>query len=388
MPGIVPVGQAHAVNDGAPPLVPVLADGVVRLRGYATADINEVVAYARDPQVQRWTALPNPYTRRDAESFLANAADAWRRGTDRSFAVETQGRWAGAIDVRPTNGGAAEVGYGLSPWARGSGVITRAMKLALPWAFSALNLNVVQWEAHVGNWPSRRVAWATGFRISATLPAFLDDRGRRADAWYGVLRRGDPMNPAHPWYDPVILQGRSVVLRGHTEDDIPRMTQAASDQRTQYWLSHLPSPYTEDDARDHLLSLQADAASGRRLTWAVADPDDDRLIGELGMFMHDGSGYQNEVGYWAHPDERGRGAMTEATRIAVRHALLPAEEGGLGFARIVLRADEHNAASRHVAQQSGFTQVGRDRGVNRMPDGTISDDIRYDLLSAELPAVR
>jgi RimJ/RimL family protein N-acetyltransferase len=262
------------------------------------------------------------------------------------------------------------------------------MRLALPWAFSALSLSLVQWEAHVGNWASRRVAWATGFQITGPLRAFLDDRGRRADAWYGVLCRAEPMTPAHPWYDPVTLRGRAVVLRAHSENDIPRMTEAASDERTQFWLSDLPHPYTEDDARDHLLRLRTDAADGRRLTWAVADPNDNRMIGEVGLSIQDGAGYQNELGYWSHPDARGRGTMTEAARIAVRHALLPVEDGGLGLKRLSLRAAESNTASRWVATQAGFTQVGIDRCVNPLPDGTMRNDIRYDLLPSELPAVR
>ncbi len=376
------------MNAGPLPLIPILTDGVVTLRGYAAADTDDVVEYARDPQVQRWTALPNPYTRRDAESFLANVAEVWRSGTDRSFAVETRGRWAGAIDIRPVSGGAAEVGYGLAAWARGAGVITRAMKLLLPWAFSTLELKVVQWEAQAGNWASRRVAWATGFEISDTLPAFLDHRGRRTDAWYGVLRRGDPMIPAHPWYEPVTLSGRSVVLRAHTEDDIPRMTQAASDPRTQFWLSNLPRTYTEDDARDHLFRLRTDAAGGHRVAWAIADPHDDRLIGEMGIAVHDPSGFHNEVGYWAHPDARGRGVTTEATQLVARHALIPAEDGGLGFQRLFLRAAEDNTASRWVAEQSGFTEVGVDRCVDLLPDGSVRNEIRYDLLASELPAVR
>jgi RimJ/RimL family protein N-acetyltransferase len=383
------VGQARSVQaTNAQPLVPVLSDGVVTLRGFVQADTDAVVAYAADPEVQRWTALPQPYTRRDAESFLANGADAWRRGHDRSFAIETQGRWAGALDLRPVPGKAAEVGFGLAPWARGQGVMTRALRLSLAWAFAALGVDLVQWEAHVGNWASRRAAWATGFRIDGELQSFLEVRGARINAWYGVLRRDDPMRPAHPWLDAVQLHGSGIVLRAHTEDDLPRMTEAASDPLTQHWLTQLPAPYTLDDARRHLLMLRSEAAAGRRVTWAVADPHDGRMLGEIGVFMRDDSGSQNEVGYWTHPDARGRGLMSQAARMVARHALLPAEEGGLGFARVFLRASEGNLASRKIAENAGFRQVGVDRAADVLGDGTIADSIRYDLLPSELPAVR
>jgi RimJ/RimL family protein N-acetyltransferase len=376
----------HAVN--SQPLVPVLTDGVVTLRGFVTADTDAVVAYAADPQVQSWTALPQPYTRRDAESFLANGADAWRRGADRSFAIETKGRWAGALDLRPGPGRVAEIGFGLAPWARGQGVMSRALRLSMSWAFAELGLDLIQWQAHVGNWASRRAAWAAGFRIDGQLPAFLEVRGTRIDAWYSVLRRDEPMTPPHPWFEAVTLHGSGVVLRAHTEDDVPRMTEAASDPVTQHWLTHLPTPYTEDDARAHLMQLRSEAAAGRRVTWVVADPGDGRMLGEIGVFMRDSSGFENEVGYWTHPDARGAGVMTQAARLVVRHALLPAQDGGLGFQRVFLRAAEGNLASRAVAERAGFRQVGVDRASNRLADGTLIDGIRYDLLPHELPAVR
>ena len=52
-----------------------------------------------------------------------------------------------------------------------------------------------------------------------------------------------------------------------------------------------------------------------------------------------------EIGYWAHPAARGRGVMTEATRLVARHTLLPYEDGGLGHHRVSLRAAAGNAAS-------------------------------------------
>jgi len=77
--------------------------------------------------------------------------------------------------------------------------------------------------------------------------------------------------------------------------------------------------------------------------------------------------------------------MSEAVRLAVRHAFIPPEDGGLGRRRLQLIAADGNAASQHVARANGFVQVGRDRRAEPLGDGTFADLVRYDLLVDEWP---
>ena len=72
--------------------------------------------------------------------------------------------------------------------------------------------------------------------------------------------------------------------------------------------------------------------------------------------------------------------MTAAVRLAARHALLPADVGGLGRARVVLRAAAGNTASRRVAERAGFRRTGVDRQAELLGDGTVDDLVRFDLL--------
>jgi hypothetical protein len=65
-----------------------------------------------------------------------------------------------------------------------------------------------------------------------------------------------------------------------------------------------------------------------------------------------------ELGYWVHPDVRGHGVATEATRLALRHALLPEDEGGLGLVRVTARAAVGNDASLAVLRRIGMRHVG------------------------------
>jgi RimJ/RimL family protein N-acetyltransferase len=368
-----------------PPWAPTLSDGVVTLRAHRVDDVDGVLAQGRDPVMQRWTSIPIPYEYRDAAEWVGSRRTDWEKGRYLAFAIEHEGRFAGTVDLRP-DGAAAEVGYGLGPWARGHGVMGRALRLVLPWGFRELGLEVAHWRAAAGNWASRRTAWAVGFRVEGLVRGLLNDRGTRQDAWIGSLRRGDPLAPVHPWHTPVILQDAGVQLRPHRPEDVERMVEAAVDPLTQLWLPALADPYTVADAAAHLEDIREQQASGQALYWAVADPRTSRLCGEIGMFGLASPSRSGELGYWAHPDARGHRLTTRAVRLAARHGLLPPDVGGLGMVRLVIRAAAHNEASQRVAQGAGFRPSGRDRCAERLRDGTLADLLRFELIEADLQA--
>ncbi|MGH3597536.1 MAG: GNAT family N-acetyltransferase [Mycobacterium sp.] len=175
------------------PPAPELSDGPeLVLRRPLPEDLDDIVAQCQDPEFQRWTTIPVPYGETDAQEFLRRVADGWRANVA-VFAIVYQGRYAGGVDLRLDGVGGAEVGFGLGPWARGKGVMSRALRLALAWGFELPGVDVVHWRAQVGNWPSRRVAERCGFRMDGTVRGLLEQGGERRDGWIGSLRRGDPM---------------------------------------------------------------------------------------------------------------------------------------------------------------------------------------------------
>jgi RimJ/RimL family protein N-acetyltransferase len=371
-----------------PAPIPTLSDGVVTLRGFQAEDSAAIVEYSSDPLVARWAPLPQPYTFADAKDWQHRAAAGWASGERYQFAIETEGRFVGDVSVRIAGAGLGEVAFGLTAAGRGRGLMARALRLAIPWAFDQARIDVLHWCCQVGNWPSRRVAWAVGFRVEAVVPGLLASRGTRVDGWIAALRPGDRLEPAHAWLEPGLILGTGVNLRGHREQDVARMVESVRDVDTRHWLSQLPDDYSAENAREHLDRIRSEQAGGKGVYWAVADPTDDRILGEMAIFLRDPADGQGEVGYWSHPDARGQGKTTEALRLAVRHALLPAQDGGLGLTRVLLRAAAGNAASQRVAVKAGFTRTGVDRRADRLRDGVMVDDLRFDLLADELPAVR
>ncbi len=364
--------------------VPVLTDGVVTLRAHRASDAQGSLEQGQDPLSQEWTTVPVPYTRADATQYVTEiipsgwAEDRW------AFAVEAPDdegrvRWVGTVELRSEGARRAEIAYGAHPWARGRGLVQRALTLLLDWGFETQGLETVIWWANRGNWASRRTAWRLGFSCDATLGRWLPQRGELMDAWIGVLHADSPREPRGPWLDLPRLEGDGVVLRGFAPVDAREIREACTDVRTRHWLASLPSPYTDADALAYVDSRTEQQARGSGLTWAVADPRTDLAVGAVSLFDLEAGG-DAEVGFWTHPRSRGQGVMTAACRTVVRHAFTPRDAGGLGLVRLHGGAAASNAASRHVVASCGFVQVGQERRALRLGDGTQEDLVRYDLL--------
>ena len=364
-----------------PSWAPTLTGEGVTLRAHRAEDVAGIVEQCQDPVTRRWTVVPVPYTDAEGKDFVAECARGWREGSAFAFAVEVDGRFAGTVDLRRQGAAGLSLGYGLAPWARGRGITGRALRVLLDWAFETLEPEVVLWTAIAGNWASRRVAWSVGVRVEGTVRGLEEQRGIRLDGWIGSVRRGDLPAPAHPWYDPPQLHADGVRLRPHTAGDLATMAQACNDPATQRWLPQLPRPYTREDARAHLEEIAEEQAAGRAVFWAVADPDDDRLIGEIGMWgLAQGESRSAEIGYWMHPAVRGRSLTGRAVTLAAGHGLAPLDTGGLGLGRLVIRVAVGNVPSQRVAERAGFQLIGCDRQAQLLRDGTCVDLLRFDRL--------
>lgn len=373
-----------------PDCVPLLTDGVVTLRAHSEDDVQALHEQATDSVMLRWTTVPDPSTPETAKEFATQVIPAgWREDREWAFAVEASDedgtpRFVGTVSLRNEGNRRAEIAYGAHPWARGRGYVVRALELLLDWGFRERGLRTVIWWANKGNWASRKVAWRLGFSLDGTVRQWMDQRGELYDGWVGALTSDDERLPRTPWFDVPRISGRGVVLREHRDTDAERIVEACSDERTAYWLPDMPSPYTLDDAHGFIESRREQRAEGKGLSWVVADPETDELLANISLFDLDKRG-DAEIGYWTHPSARGRGVMTEACGLVVRHAFVPKEDGGLGLRRLHIIAAEGNAASRRVIEANGFVETGRMRQENPLRDGSYTDTVYYDLLLSEYP---
>lgn len=364
-----------------------LTDDTVTLRMHQLGDVEDMLSMGTDPATALWTTVPQPYLRRHAEQWVTEQAPGmWRAGSGFSWAVEADDggrpRFAGNLDIR--RGEVPDIGFALAPWARGRGIMARAVRLATAWAFER-GLPVVHWSTHVGNLASWRVAHACGFTFHGERPLSVPHRGELRDGWYASLLPGDEPRPRTTWWPVPELVGERVRLRAHTEADLPRIVEACTDPTTRHWLTGIPDPYTEDTARAFVLRARLTESLGQKVTWAVADRADDRLLGNVGVFDLNAPILPTggEIGYWAHPDARGRGVIGEAVALVVEHAFAPREEGGLGRHRLQIGAAWANEASRRVAEKAGFTLAARFRLDGVEGDGVLGDGAWYERLATD-----
>jgi [ribosomal protein S5]-alanine N-acetyltransferase len=367
---------ARSFPDAVPTLID--AEAGVTLRAIAKRDLTAIVEQCRDPEMIRWTTVPTPadgYQLRDAEEFLALTAAGWTSGQRLGWTIEGQRGsfrgFCGSIDLRIEGDGVAEVGFGLHPEARGRSIMSAALNLVCDFGFEVAGLEVIRWRAVVGNWASRRVAAKVGFVFDGSVRRLLAHRGELLDGWIATLTRADPRTP-QPWLHPVDLWGDGVRLRAFRAGDIDRIVEACSDPDTSYWLCSMPQPYLRGSAQAYLEGIAELAARGLGVAWCIADPEDDQCLGSISLDGLGGYAKRGEIGYWAHPNARGRGVVAEAVRLVTRHA----QDSGLATS-LLIRCATDNTASRRVAERAGYREIGIQPASEPLRDGQITDLVLY-----------
>jgi RimJ/RimL family protein N-acetyltransferase len=364
------------------PTAPTLTDGTVILRAHREDDAPGAFEQCQDPVSQRWTTVPLPYTLEHARSFVTETMpQGWADGSTWGFAVEVDGRYAGTVELRDEGEGRLEVAYGSHPWVRGTGAMARAVRLLVDWGFQDKAARVIVWRANKGNWASRKLAWRLGFRIEGTIRAALPQRGELRDGWVGTLLAGDDREPRGEWLEVPVIEGDGFRLRPWRDADVARVVEACSDVRTQAWLGLMPDPYDVSDAYAWFEHQAENRATGRAAGWAVADTADDRALASISYFDYQPE-TELEIGFWSHPDARGRGIMTRAMGEVMRYAF---EE--LGVRRVMAGAAVDNAASRRVIESNGLTAWGTERLGTVVRSGR-ADCVFYDVLVEEWRAAR
>ncbi|MDN5724910.1 MAG: GNAT family N-acetyltransferase [Propionibacteriales bacterium] len=356
-----------------PDCVPVLTDGVVRLRPHAEPDIERIVEQCRDPMSLRWTQVPRNYTAAMAKEWLTGIAADWDSDGDRLWAIEAvddaDGRFLGSIDLRPRGAGRAEVGYGLHPEGRGRGLMRRALALLCQHWFDTGGIRM-DWYSEAGNFASWAVAQRAGFEFIAKLPEHIaNGEGQLVDTWFASIGRDDAAEPRTAWVTPPVLAGDGVRLRPWRDSDVEAAEE--TDHPAHFVpAGAIPSP----DNWDAWLGRRRLVMSrGTSINWCIADAVTDRALGEVLVFVHGGTLAEQdtaELGYYVYPSARGRGVAGTAARLAVEHAFASPDQGGLGLRRLLAETAADNTASTRVLTTLGFTRWGHEKGAVA-PDGSI-----------------
>jgi RimJ/RimL family protein N-acetyltransferase len=163
----------------------------LKLRPWELTDVEDVLSYAQDPEWARFLRiLPRPYTRGDAEKFVARQRLLdWPEHP--AWAITLGGAVIGGINLRFSfENRLAEMGYSVARPLWNQGLTTEAAAAVLDAAFSThADLNRVHARADTRNGASQRVMEKVGMLKEGVLRQSRVEREEVYDeAWWGILR--------------------------------------------------------------------------------------------------------------------------------------------------------------------------------------------------------
>ncbi|MFW5967082.1 MAG: GNAT family N-acetyltransferase [Persicimonas sp.] len=148
-----------------------LALSTCTIRSWRLDDVDALVRHANNRAVWRnlRDSFPHPYTRDDAEEWLASAGS---QTPETNFAIDVDGEAVGGIGLeRKTDvfRRSVEIGYWLGERVWGRGIATEAVAALTTWGFT--NLDVVRIYAGVFEWnpASIRVLEKVGYAFEGRL---------------------------------------------------------------------------------------------------------------------------------------------------------------------------------------------------------------------------
>lgn len=275
------------------------------------AEIPAITAACQDPAIAEYTTVPSPYTEEHARGFVNEYVPAdWAKG-GATWGIFTGGRLAGMIGLSPKGENAVEIGYWMTPDARGQGYLAAAIGIALDFAFDELGKEKVYWAAVVGNWASWRAVWRYGFRregISRRAHASKKEGVPALTMWTASLLKEWPREPAEPWEGPegsipAIPSPRdpeALVRQFHQTYNLPVVTGEPNVdiERVHMRMGLIAEEFAElvgaiygDAAEDRINEVFAevqDADAGTRDTVAAADALADMIYVIYGMALETG----------------------------------------------------------------------------------------------------
>ncbi|HMO02041.1 MAG TPA: GNAT family protein [Oligoflexia bacterium] len=117
------------------PLPEIIQTKRLLLRQYKLEDVDDILAYANNPDWSRFLPVPCPYERQHAIDFI-NAKLALDPLKNSSFAIVFENKVAGGLDVRfDFNDCRAELGYSINPSIWGRGLVTEAAQKVIDLSF-------------------------------------------------------------------------------------------------------------------------------------------------------------------------------------------------------------------------------------------------------------
>jgi RimJ/RimL family protein N-acetyltransferase len=138
------------------------------------------------------------------------------------------------------------------------------------------------------------------------------------------------------------------------------------------WMPWSQQVQSLEESEKHCREAQAKWHSREMIDFCFLRKGDGVLVGKGGLHTIDWSVPKCEIGYWIRSSFSRRGYATEAACALARLAA-----GELGARRVEITCNALNAASRRVAEKSGFALEGVLRNSRRDTAGALADSCMY-----------
>jgi ribosomal-protein-alanine N-acetyltransferase len=175
---------------------------------------------------------------------------------------------------------------------------------------------------------------------------------------------------------PTLEAGR-FRLRPFELEDLDVVREAAHDRYIPL-ITTVPVPFTEAAGRDFIERQWGRGKAGIGYSFAIADGDSDRAVGQIGLWLKDIESGRASIGYWIVASARGRGAAGQAVAAVVLWAFRQ-----LVIPRLELYVEPWNNASIRAAERAGFRREGLLRSWQSI-DGSRRDLYMYSMLPDDL----
>ncbi len=163
------------------------------LRRFRMEDVDDVFAYARDPEMTRFVFWQAHSSVEDSREFLQRTLQGYADGHPPAWAIEhTEDRVVigscayHEVSIMNLRG---EIGYALARKYWGKGIMTEVVRAMLDYGFRVIRLNRIEARCDVDNTASWHVMEKVGMKFEGVLRQNIILHGQPRDVrMYGILR--------------------------------------------------------------------------------------------------------------------------------------------------------------------------------------------------------
>jgi len=172
---------------------------------------------------------------------------------------------------------------------------------------------------------------------------------------------------------PETVESERLVLRATRAGMGAAVAEAVRESRRdlERWMAWAREARSAAESERHCREMQLKWHAREELDFCFHRRADGLLVGKGGLHTIDWGVPRFEIGYWIRSSCARQGFATEATLGLVELAR------SLKAARVEISSDARNAASRRVAEKSGFELEGIRRKSRRDTKGELSDSCMY-----------